>query len=103
MMQVLKTRKEILSDPEFVELTRQRKSISLVLTLLEFVIYFGFILLVAFGQGFLARMFTQRVPMGIPIAVGAIFFSWVLTGIYIKWANDTYDPMVKNVKSKIGG
>jgi uncharacterized membrane protein (DUF485 family) len=102
-MAVLKTRQEILSDPEFVELTRQKNSISLVLTLVELGLYFGFILLVAFGQSVLARMLTPRVPLGIPIAVGTIIISWVLTGIYTRWANNSYDPMVRNVKSKIGG
>jgi uncharacterized membrane protein (DUF485 family) len=41
--------------------------------------------------------------IGIPIAVGTIFFSWILTGIYVFWANSTYDNLVKKVKDKIGG
>jgi uncharacterized membrane protein (DUF485 family) len=41
--------------------------------------------------------------IGIPIAVGTIFLSWIFTGIYIWWANTKYDDMVKRVIEKVGG
>jgi uncharacterized membrane protein (DUF485 family) len=41
--------------------------------------------------------------IGIPIAVGTIIGSWVLTGIYIWWANKKYDVLVNKVKEKVGG
>ena len=44
-----------------------------------------------------------KTTIGIPIAVGTILGSWVLTGIYIFWANTKYDKMVKDLKDKIGG
>jgi len=40
---------------------------------------------------------------GIPIAVLTIVISWILTGIYVFWANSTYDGLVNKVKAKIGG
>ncbi len=29
--------------------------------------------------------------------------SWIFTGIYVRWANTTYDGLVKKVRDKIGG
>jgi uncharacterized membrane protein (DUF485 family) len=101
-----KLRKEdILSDPDFIDLSKQKITISIILTILELVLYFGFIGLIAFNKPFLASKLSAGVAttIGIPIAVGTILGSWVLTGIYIWWANKKYDVLVKKVIDKVGG
>ncbi len=99
-----KSAHELLEDPEFQKLARQKNTISLVLTIAELVIYFGFIALVAYNKAFLARKMSEgsAITIGIPIAVGTIIVSWVLTGIYISWANNKYDAMVKRTKERMG-
>lgn len=82
-------------DKDFKKLYGQKQTVSLVLTILELVFYFGFIGLIAFNKPFLSSMLTERITIGIPIAVGVILMSWVLTGIYVRWANNTYDVLVK--------
>lgn len=96
---------KILEDPEFKALASQKNTVSLVLTLVELVLYFGFIALIAYNKPFLAQKIADgsAITVGIPIAVGVIFLSWVLTGVYIYWANTTYDEMVKRVKKRFGG
>jgi len=96
---------DILHDPDFKDLSRQKFIISTVLTILELVMYFGFIGLIAFNKPFLAQKLSAGVAttIGIPIAVGTIIGSWVLTGIYIWWANNKYDVLVNKVKDKVGG
>ncbi len=96
---------DILHDPDFKDLSRQKFTISIILTVLELVIYFGFIGLIAFNKPFLAQKLSAGVAttIGIPIAVGTIIGSWVLTGIYIWWANTKYDVLVNKVKEKVGG
>jgi uncharacterized membrane protein (DUF485 family) len=96
---------DILHDPDFKDLSRQKFSISITLTILELVLYFGFIGLIAFNKPFLAQKLSVGVAttIGIPIAVGTIIGSWVLTGIYIWWANNKYDVLVNKVKDKVGG
>jgi uncharacterized membrane protein (DUF485 family) len=98
-----KTIHELLEDPEFKTLARQKDTISMVLTILELIVYFGFIALVAYNKAFLARKIADgsAITIGIPIAVGAIVISWLLTGVYIYWANTKYDAMVKNVKDRL--
>jgi len=96
---------EILQDPDFKELYSKRMNIAWTLTVLELVLYFGFIFLVSYHKPFLAQRLSPGsvTTIGIPIAVGTIFLSWVFTGIYVQWANTTYDGLVKKVKDKIGG
>ena len=98
-------KEDILNDPDFKNLSSQKVTISIILTILELVLYFGFIGLIAFNKPFLATKMAPGVAttIGIPIAVGTIIGSWVLTGIYIWWANKKYDVLVNKVKEKVGG
>lgn len=100
-----KSVQEILEDEDFKALSSQKNTISIILTIMELVLYFGFIALIAFNKPFLAQKLAGEgaTTIGIPIAVGTIIFSWVFTGIYIFWANTKYDALVKKVKEKVGG
>ncbi|MBA4349117.1 MAG: DUF485 domain-containing protein [Thermodesulfovibrio sp.] len=97
------TKQDILNDSDFKELTQQKKTISVMLTIIELILYFGFIALIAFNKPFLASKITSTITIGIPIAIGTIILSWVLTGIYVRWANNKYDALVSKVKEKFGG
>lgn len=100
-----KSAHEILEDEDFKALHSQKNTISIILTILELVLYFGFIALIAFNKPFLAQKLNPdgATTIGIPIAVGTIVLSWVFTAIYIFWANNKYDAMVKQIKDRIGG
>jgi uncharacterized membrane protein (DUF485 family) len=102
---VKKSAVEILEDEDFKSLHSQKNSISIILTVLELVLYFGFIALIAFNKPFLAQKLNPggATTIGIPIAVGTILLSWVFTAIYIFWANSKYDTLVKKVKDKLIG
>lgn len=97
-----KSRKEILDDEDFRKMAASKNCISAMLTAVELVVYFGFISLIAFNKEFLARDISGSITYGIPIGIGVIVFSWLLTGVYVFWANGTYDDMVDKVKGKIG-
>jgi uncharacterized membrane protein (DUF485 family) len=101
-MSAKKTAHELIEDPDFKDLSAQKNLISIILTILELVIYFGFIALIAFNKPFLAKKLSEgsAITIGIPIAVGTILGSWILTGIYIQWANSKYDKLVSKVKNK---
>lgn len=99
-----KTAHTILEDPDFQSLARQKRAISTVLTIAELILYFGFIALIAFNKPLLSGTLAagSATTIGIPIAVGVILLSWVLTGIYVYWANTSYDALVKRVRERIG-
>lgn len=104
-MSKLLKKEDILNDPDFKELSAKKNTISIILTILELALYFGFIGLIAYNKPYLAQKLSPggAATIGIPIAVGTILGSWVFTGIYIWWANVKYDALVKKVKDKIGG
>lgn len=95
----LHTKSDILNDPEFIELVRQKNAISTTLTIVMLAVYFGFILLLAFGRELLARP-VGNATLGIPLGISVIVVAWVLTGIYVRWANARYDAMIAHFKAK---
>ncbi len=94
---------DILNDADFKSLSGQKNTVSLVLAVLELVIYFGFVALIAFNKPFLSAKLSGAITIGIPVAVGAILLSWLLTGVYILWANNKYDVLIKKVRDKARG
>jgi uncharacterized membrane protein (DUF485 family) len=58
-------------------------------------LYFGFIALVAFGRPLLATQVMPGLSLGILLGALVIAASWLLTWVYVRWANDVYDPQVK--------
>jgi uncharacterized membrane protein (DUF485 family) len=73
----------------FQQLCARRNRLSLLLTLAMLVIYFGFILLVAFAPEFLGtRIGTSHVTLGIPLGLAVILSAIALTGVYVWRANE---------------
>lgn len=92
---------KIKSDPDFQKLVSERNRVMVVLTLIELFFYFGFILMVAFNKEFLASKLGEGVvTVGIPIGIGVIVVSFLLTGIYVYIANKDYDELSEKIKNK---
>ena len=62
-------------------------------------LYFGFIVLVAFGRPLLAIQVMPGLSLGILLGALVIVTSWMLTWIYVHWANTIYDPQVRALKA----
>ena len=58
------------------------------------VAYYGFILLVAFDKGLLSTLLAPGLSLGILLGALVIVFAWVLTMVYTRWANTTYDQEI---------
>ena len=88
----------IANDPKYRELERKRSRYGWTLTVLMLVVYYGFILLVAFGKPFLSRPIGQGVTtIGIPIGIGVIIFTILITGLYVRRANSEFDDLADQV------
>jgi uncharacterized membrane protein (DUF485 family) len=82
-------------NPKFAELVQQRNKLARQLTIAMLVIYFGFILLVAFAPGFLGTPLGagSATTIGIPLGLLVIISAFVLTGIYVAKANSSFDRL----------
>ena len=97
----MKSTHEMLASPEFRNLVRRKWTVSVLLTACLFVVYYGYILLVAVDKPFLARKIGAYTTLGIPLGVAVIVLSWVLTAVYVLWANSSYDAAVKDLTEQV--
>jgi len=72
-------------------LAEARNKVALILTVAMIVIYFGFIILIAFDKALLARIVVPGLSLGILLGALVIVASWLLTWYYVRWANAHYD------------
>ncbi len=79
-------------------LTRRRWRVALGLTAGMLFIYAGFILLIAFNKAALGALITPGLSWGILLGVLVILSAWVLTGIYVRWANRHYDTELQRIR-----
>ena len=89
---------KIQKNPKYQELRSKRSSFGWTLTLLMMVVYYGYIALIAFNKPFLAQPVGAGVTtLGIPIGMGVIVFTIVITGIYVRRANGEFDQLTKDI------
>ena len=65
------------------------------------VVYYGFILLVAFNKEFLAtRIGSGVTTWGMPIGLGVILFTVLITVIYVRRANSEFDALTAQIQKE---
>ncbi len=96
----MKSTREMLDSQEFRTLVSRRWTVSVLLLACLFILYYGYILLIAFDKPFLAQKIGEYTTLGIPLGVGVIVGSWILTAIYVVWANG-HDAEVARLKDQV--
>ena len=89
----------ILADPNYQLLKERRSRLGWWLTAAMLVVYYGFILLIAFEKQVLAaRLGTGVMTWGIPVGFGVIIFTILITAYYVLKANSEFDDLTEKVK-----
>lgn len=93
--------KKIKSNPKYQKLVSTRSSYSWTLTGIMMVVYYGFILLVAFNKEFLnTRLGAGVMTWGMPIGLFVIVFTVIITGIYVRRANGQFDELTAQIRQE---
>ena len=79
-------------------LARKRWRVALGLTALMVLVYFGFVLLVAWDKPFMGRLLGPGLSIGIVLGALVIVAAWILTWTYVRWANRVYDPELERAR-----
>ncbi|TXH88913.1 MAG: DUF485 domain-containing protein [Rhodoferax sp.] len=89
---------KIQSHPKYQELRTKRSGFGWLLTILMLVVYYGYIALIAFNKPFLATPIGSGVTtLGVPIGMGVIVFTVVITAIYVRRANSEFDDLTADI------
>lgn len=86
------------SDSKLDALAAARWRVAITLTIAMIVVYFGFILLVAFNKPLLGRQLTGGLSLGMLLGALVIVTAWALTWIYVRWANTHYDAAIAGMR-----
>jgi uncharacterized membrane protein (DUF485 family) len=83
----------VTKNPKFLEFVAVRNRYGIIMSIISAAAYYGFILLVAYNKEFLATKLGpgMTTSIGVPMGVGVIVFTIVLTWIYVRRANGEFD------------
>lgn len=79
------------------DLHAKRWRIAIALTAVVAAIYFGFILLIAYRKDVMATPIIPGLTVGIVAGALVIVLSWVLTWVYVRWANRHFDAGIASL------
>ena len=90
---------KIQNNPKYHDLVKPRDALAWILSAIVCVMYFGFILMIAFAPDFLTQPISSDsvIPVGMPVGVGVILVSCILTAVYVRRANGTFDPLTDEI------
>jgi uncharacterized membrane protein (DUF485 family) len=90
-----------MTNPEvaLTDLARRRWRVAITLTAAMIALYFGFILLVAFNKPLLGTLIVPGLSVGVLFGALVIVLSWILTWVYVRWANRHYDAALRALRS----
>ncbi len=92
----------VVSNPKYQELKAKRSSFGWTLTWAMMIVYYGFILLVAFNKEFLSQKLGAGVmTIGVPLGFGVIVFTVIITVIYVRRANSEYDDLTAAITKAV--
>ncbi|MGO4331775.1 DUF485 domain-containing protein [Cupriavidus sp. 2TAF22] len=90
------------ANPRYRELVHRRTRLGWSLTAIMLVIYYGYILLIAFDKELLATKIGNGVmTWGMPIGLFVIVFTVAITGFYVRHANGVYDELTEQIKREV--
>ena len=92
----------IAAHPKYQELKSKRSSFGWMLTIAMLVVYYGFIVLVAFYKPLMATKTGDGVmTLGMPIGLFVIVFTIVITAIYVRRANSEFDQLSDDINKAV--
>lgn len=93
---------QILSNPKYQELVSKRSKFAWTLSIVILVVYYAFVLVIAFDPALLgAKIGTGVISVGIPVGMGIIVLSFLLTGVYVRRANSEFEALTQEIKNSL--
>lgn len=81
-------------------LAKARWSIAISLSVVVFLLYFGFIFAVAFAKDAMAIEIVPGLSLGIVAGALVIVGAWLTTWAYVTWANRHFDGRLSSLKER---
>lgn len=94
--------KKIEEHPKYKELTSKRTSFSIKLGVFVLVMFYAYILTIAFNKELLATKIGDGLTtVAFPIALAILVISFITTLIYVKRANGEFEDLTDEIKRDV--
>jgi uncharacterized membrane protein (DUF485 family) len=91
------------ASPEFQELRGRLRRFVFPMTAFFLIWYASYVLLGAFAHDFMAIQVFGNVNLGLLIGLGQFVTTFVITGIYVRFANRELDPRAAAIRAEMEG
>ena len=93
---------KIKSNPKYQELVSKRNSFSLKLSLFILVMFYAYIVVIAFDKELLATKIGEGVmTVAFPVGAAIIIISFITTLIYVNRANNEFEDLTNEIKEDV--
>jgi len=90
------------NNPKYQELVSKRNSLGIKLGVFVLVMFYAFILTIAFNKEVLATKIGEGVTtIAFPIALSILIISFITTLIYVKKANGEFEDLTNEIKKDV--
>lgn len=97
------TVERIKNNPKYQKLVSQRSRFAWTLSIIMLVVYYAFIMVIAFYPALLGiKVGSGVMTLGIPVGIAIIIISFVLAGIYVRRANGEFDTLTQEIRDELG-
>jgi uncharacterized membrane protein (DUF485 family) len=90
----------IQASPEFQELRKRLRHFVFPMTAFFLIWYFTYVLLGAFAHDFMGTKVWGNINVGLIIGLGQFLTTFIITGIYVRFANRELDPRAEAIRAK---
>ena len=88
-------------SPEFQELRNRLRRFVFPMTTFFLAWYASYVLLGAFAHDFMAIKVVGNINVGLLLGLGQFVTTFVITGLYVKFASKELDPRAEAIRSKL--
>ncbi len=91
------------ASPEFQELRDRLRRFVFPMTAVFLLWYFAYVLLGAFAHDFMATRVWGDINVGVLIGLGQFVTTFLITFIYVRFANRELDPRAEAIRNELEG
>ncbi|HVV13518.1 DUF485 domain-containing protein [Amycolatopsis sp.] len=95
--------KQVQDSPEFRQLRHRLRSFVFPMTVLFLAWYLVYVLLADYAHGFMSTKLAGNFNVGLLIGLLQFVSTFVITGLYVRYANRKLDPVADQIRTKIEG
>lgn len=94
---------QIQASPEFTGLRRRLRLFVFPMTALFLIWYLLYVLLADYAGGFMGTRLVGNITVGLVFGLLQFVSTFVITGLYVRYANRKLDPVADEIRARIEG